>query len=82
MDSLRINPYWGQFAAFEKLSTHDPIFIPKENASGARPASSQKDQKRLFSVQKGVQTIINTHKTKYQCKTHASIEKGSKGRAQ
>jgi hypothetical protein len=56
MDSLRINSQGGHFAALEKLRTHDPIFyIQGMNGQGARPASSQKDPKRPFSVQQGVQ---------------------------
>jgi hypothetical protein len=52
------------------------------NGWGARPASSQKDLKKAFFSAKESSTTITNNKTNYQCKTHASIEKGSKGRAQ
>ena len=43
---------------------------------------SQKDHKNAFFSAKGSSTTITTNKTIYLCKKHASIEKGSKGRAQ
>ena len=69
MDSLSINSQGGHFAALEELSTHDPIiYTQKWNGQGARPTSSQKDQKKAFFSAKGSSTTITTYTTIYIAK--------------